>query len=104
EEGGYKTYLWNRIMGNDLVIQFNLTHKDSAKREIFQDLRFRKAMSLAIDREEINNIIYYGNGTPRQVTVIPTSKYFEEEFANAYIDHDPEKAKALLDEMDLVDI
>lgn len=103
-DGGYKTYLWNRIMGNDVVIQFNLNHKDENLRELFQDLRFRKAMSHGINREEINDTIYFGNGTPRQVTVIPSSIYFEERYANAYIEYNPEEAERLLDEIGVVDI
>ena len=40
-------------------------------REIFQDVRFRRAMSLAINRSEINDIAYFGHGVPRQLTVVP---------------------------------
>ncbi|MFW5985898.1 MAG: ABC transporter substrate-binding protein [Halanaerobiales bacterium] len=103
QDGEYITYLWNRVMGTDVVIQFNLNHPDEELRNVFQDLRFRQAMSLAINREEINNNIYYGHGTPRQTTVIPSSKYFEERFADAYIEYSPKEANRLLDEVGLID-
>ena len=38
------------------------------------------------------------------MTVPPASPYFEERFAKAYIEHDLEKSKQLLDEMGMVDI
>ena len=103
ESNGYSTYVWPRPYGSDVVLQFNLNHPDSVLREIFQDVRFRRAMSLAINRSEINDIAYFGHGVPRQLTVVPSSQYFEPEFARAYAAFDPEKAQALLDEMNLVD-
>jgi len=103
KSGGYKTYLWHRIMGTDVVIQFNMNHPDEELREIMQDKRFRQAMSLAINRDEINETLYYGQGVPRQTTVIPSSKYYEERFGNAYIEYDPERAGQLLDEIGLID-
>ena len=58
-------------------------------------------MSLALNREEVNDIGYYGQGVPRQLTVVESSRYFEPEFASAHAEHDPERAMALLDEMGL---
>ena len=37
-------------------------------RDILGDVRFRKAMSLALDREEINQVVYLGQEVPMQVT------------------------------------
>ena len=101
--GGFTTHIWNRLHGVDVVIQPNLTSEDPVLRRIFGDLRFRRALSIAIDREEINTIVYFGRATPRQTTVIPTSRFFEEAFATAYIGYDPATARQLLDDMGLVD-
>ncbi len=101
EEGGYRTLLWDQALGSEVIYQFNLTHEDPVMREIFQDKRFRQAMSLAMDRDEINDVVYYGQGLPRQFTVLPTSSYFQDEFGSAYADYDPERAGELLDEMGL---
>ena len=60
-------------------------------------------MSLAINREEINDIVYFGYGVPRQLTVVSASQYFEPEFATAWAEFDPARAQALFDEMGLVD-
>jgi len=101
DEGNYRALLWTSGMANEVVYQFNMTHEDPVMREIFQDFRFRKAMSLAMDRQEINEAIYFGNAEPMQFTVLDSSRYFEPEFAEAYVEHDPERAAELLDEMGL---
>ena len=97
EKCGYKTYMWRRIHAADVTFQFNFNalfsagNPDTELREIFWDSRFRKAMSLAIDREEINKVVYFGRAVPRQTTVLPTSKFYEEEFARAYAQYDPDE-------------
>lgn len=101
---GIKVNIWNRLHGSDLSIQANMNIADERKRALFNDVRFRRALSMAINRDEMNEIIYFGRGTPRQVTVIPDSDYFEPEFATAYAGYDVDAANALLDEIGLLDI
>ena len=103
KKNGYSTYIWARPYGSDVVLQFNLNHRDEGLRKIFQDVRFRRAMSLAINREEVNDIVYFGQGVPRQLTVVPSSQYFEPEFAAAWAEFNPARAGELFDEMGLVD-
>lgn len=91
--GDFTTHIWNRLHGVDVVIQPNLTSEDPVLREIFQDRRFRRALSIAIDRDEINTIVYFDRATPRQTTVIPTSVFYEPAFATAGIDYDPDEAR-----------
>ncbi len=101
---GIRVNIWRRIHGSDVAIQFNFNHEDSELRALFWDVRFRRALSLAIDRDEMNEIIYFGRGVPRQVTVIPESDYFEPRFATAFTDFDVATANRLLDELDLRDV
>ncbi|MDP6700778.1 MAG: ABC transporter substrate-binding protein, partial [Candidatus Latescibacteria bacterium] len=103
QKNAYATYIWPRPYGSDVILQFNLNHPDRGLREIFQDVRFRRAMSLAINRDEVNDIAYFGQGVSRQLTVVPSSRYFEPEFATAYAEFDPRRAMALLDEVGLID-
>ena len=100
----YTTYMWNNLLGVDVLFQPNLTVENPPLRALFRDRRFRIALSCAMNRDEINNIIYFGHGTPRNTTVIPSSRYYEKEFATAYIKYDPEKANELLDEIGLKDV
>lgn len=102
KKGNYRVLLWNRVQGADVAYQCNLTYKDDiVLRDIFRDVRFRRTLSLAINRDEINQALYYGMATPRQACTIPSSPYFEEQFAKAYIKYDPKEADRLLDEMGL---
>ncbi|NPV81203.1 MAG: ABC transporter substrate-binding protein [Firmicutes bacterium] len=100
-KGDYRILLYKGTFGTEVLIQFNQTIGDPVLRKIFQDLRFRKAMSLAINRDEINKVLYHGLGEPRNATVLPICNAYEEAFAKAYAQYDPKEANRLLDEMGL---
>lgn len=101
-KGNYRLMLWDTPMGAMPSIHFNLTYKkDPVLGDIFRDVRFRQAMSLAINREEVNQVVYFGLSYPTQATCLPESKFWEPEFAKAYAEYNPEKANQLLDEMGL---
>ena len=101
EQGGFHLVLWRSGKGSDVVYNVNMDWPDETQREIFSDVRFRRALFLALNREEVNQIIYYGNGTPRQMTVIPDPRHFKAEYETAWADYDVDQANALLDEMGL---
>ena len=79
----------------------NLNHKDPAMRAILSDPRFRKAISHAVNRDEINKIVFHGRGAPRQAAPLPESQFYSSTYENAYLAYDPGKASALLDQMGL---
>ena len=65
-------------------------------------MRFRRALSLAIDRHEINMAMFFGLGRESADTVLPESPLFQEpNTPTAWANHDPARANALLDEMGL---
>ncbi len=101
EAGDYETLMWPRAAGAESFYAFNLTHQDPVQREIFQDVRFRQAMSLAIDREEINKVLFFGLAVPRQAAMDPENSFYKEEWATRYAEYDPDTANRLLDEMGL---
>jgi peptide/nickel transport system substrate-binding protein len=92
-------------LGENVFYGFNTTVKDPVLREIFNDLRFRQAMSLALNREEINEIVFLGQGTPMQsMPAEPaTVSFVTDQQKNAFIEYDPEKAKSLIKEIGLKD-
>jgi len=102
--GAIRVHIWNRLHSSDVIIEPNYNCKDKRLRALYWDRRFRIALSLAIDRPEMNEIIYFGRGTPRQITAHPTSACFVPAFAQAYTKYDPVRARALLDEMGLADV
>ena len=84
---------------------FNVTSEDMEKRKVFGDLRFRQAMSVAINRDEINEVVYFGLGRPQQYTGFsPTPDFVSPEVEQSYAQFDPDLANALLDEMGMKDI
>ena len=97
----YPKNSWQESTGSRVSYYFNQTHRDPVLRKIFQDRRFRIALSLAIDRQEINEMVYFGKCKPRQETVNRMCSFFEPEFATIYAQYDPERANRLLDEMGL---
>jgi len=101
EKGDYRVLLWKLAEAEMLQFSFNLNHPDPVLRKIFQDIRFRRAMSLAINRDEINEVAYYGMAVPCQSTVSPDCSFYKKEWAEAYAQYDPEQANKLLDEMGL---
>ncbi len=101
-QGGYKAYLWpDNATSTALGFALNYTHQDPILREIFNDLRFRQALSLAVDREDINQTIFFGQTEPFVAPVGRTWTGFEDWMATYYAEHDVDKANALLDEMGL---
>lgn len=99
--GDYKVYLFENTRGGDVGIGLNLTHKDPVLRKIFNDLRFREAMSLAVNRQQVNDVRAFGKATIRQATIPPSVSFYEDWMGNYLIEYDPDKANALLDDMGL---
>jgi peptide/nickel transport system substrate-binding protein len=69
--------------------------------EIAQHPNFVKALSVAIDREEINESLFYGTARMGQLAPLPSSKYYKEEYGTAFAQFDKDMANQLLDEMGL---
>lgn len=99
KRGNYRVFFWKENQGTRVAYYFNQTHADPQKRKLFQNPKFRIALSYAINRDEINDIVYYGQALPRQDTVNRVSSFFEPEFETAYAQYDPAKAERLLDEI-----
>jgi peptide/nickel transport system substrate-binding protein len=102
EENEYRVIQWGDLQVSEAAIWINQNTPDPVDREIYQDVRFRHALSLAINRERINETLYLGLSRPTQAT-IGVAKYMKDEYLDAYIDYDPERANALLDEMGLTE-
>jgi peptide/nickel transport system substrate-binding protein len=97
----YHTYLWDKIKGAQIALFPNLNANDDGWRELLRDVRFRHALSLAIDRNQINQVIYYGLARISNDTVLPRSPLFKEEYQTLWTQFDLKKANWLLDEMGL---
>ena len=102
QDGEYSVNMWTNTVGSTDLLMFNLSHPDPQKRELFGDARFRRAMSHAVNREQINELVYQGlAGEPSQFAPAEDSLYYNPELSNSYVEYDPERAEELLDEMGL---
>ncbi len=100
QRAGYRVQLWSTATSSTVALYPNLTTNDPVMRELLQDRRFRQALSLAIHRDEINKILFYGFGIVGQNTVL-RSPASQEDSRMAYARFDPVEANRLLDEMGL---
>lgn len=103
KQGNYGVRLLESATANEVAFSLNLNDPDLALRKIYQDVRFRRALSLAINREEINDSIFFGLCTPRQATTLPTASFYKKEWGEAYAQYDPNGARRLLDEVGLTE-
>lgn len=102
EKGNYKIDLKPEITVG--VFAFNVTSEDAEKRKVFSDLRFRQAMSVAINRGEMNETTFFGLGRPTQyIGFSPRPEFIDASWEGHMAQHDPEMAKKLLDEVGMVD-
>jgi peptide/nickel transport system substrate-binding protein len=86
------------------VFSFNVTSANLEKRKVFGDLRFRQAMSVAINRDEINEIAFFGLGKSMQfVPFSPQPDFVSPKWEKYFAQYDPDLAKNLLDEIGVVD-
>jgi peptide/nickel transport system substrate-binding protein len=94
-----KVTLWKRTQGSRLALLPNLNYGDEGWRKLLRDVRFRRALSMAIDRQEVNATAFFGLAKESADTVLPESPLYQDTFRQAWIQYDPEMANALLDEL-----
>jgi peptide/nickel transport system substrate-binding protein len=113
EKGNYELRFWDTGSGTGQMFFWNYDVKDDKKRELYRNPKFKAAMSLAIDRPTIQRIVYYDTGILTTGTMSPKAFEFNfnaaaqahyEKFRSLYVDYDPDRAKALLDEINVKDV
>ena len=98
----YSTRLWTTAKGSHLALFPNLNHKNKVLRSIMQDVRFRRALSMAVNRYEINQVIYYGLAIEGNNTVLPESPLYKPYYRSKWAQLDLKSANQLLDDMGLI--
>lgn len=95
ESSGLAIYPTLSEGGVTTTVHFNMTHPDLG--DIFSQRDFRIGMSYAIDREEVIDIVYFGQGVPRQIAPLEDSPLYNEQLATQYLDYDVDLANQYLD-------
>lgn len=97
ERGDYRFVEEVETDMNTVMLILNLTHEDPVMREIFQNKDFRIGLSHAVNRQEIIDVVFVGQGEPWQGAPRPESRFYDEEYAKQYTEYDPDLANEFLD-------
>lgn len=101
KEKGFKVHLWRIAKGSHIALFPNLNVDDAVWRPIVRDVRFRRALSLGINRHEVNQVLYFGLAVEQANSVLPESPLYKPDYAKKWADYDIARANALLDDMGL---
>jgi peptide/nickel transport system substrate-binding protein len=109
--GSYTFYKENEAAGRYRVLNWrsastnayfpNQGCEDPVLASLFQTPAFREALNLAINRQEINEVVWNGLGKPRQASPIMGSPEFDPEHETKWAQYDPNRANQLLDGLGL---
>jgi peptide/nickel transport system substrate-binding protein len=112
EKGDYRVIMWTRgdYAWPWLILYYD--YPDEGIVDLMYNQKFRQALSWAINRERINKVVSLGLATPKQATLSANSPEFQtpegkkvyDEWAALCAAYQPDTAKALLDEIGVVDV
>jgi len=97
----FNVKLWRNAEGARLALYPNLNAADPVWRALMRDVRVRRAFSVAINRRDINNVVFYGLAKQGANTLLPGSPLSEPAFREAWAQFDPKLADSLLDQAGL---
>jgi peptide/nickel transport system substrate-binding protein len=105
EQGDYTLSLDPAQHGADGALMFNQSYEaDPEIAQWIKNVDFRRALSLAVDRESINEIIFLGIGVPGSAVVAESSPFNPgPEYRELWSTLDPDQANELLDSIGLTE-
>ena len=101
KRNSFRTLLWRPATGSQFALFPNLNVNDPVWRSLVRDVRFRRALSLAIDRPLINQVLYFGLAIEGNNTVLAESPLYLEHYRTRWAKYDRKAADRLLDEIGL---
>lgn len=99
--GNYRTLLWGNGAASQIAIYPNLNFADPVWQEIMRDVRFRRALSMGVDRRMINRALYFGLAREGGMSPVSDSPLFDAARMRQWSELDIPQANALLDDMGL---
>ncbi len=111
-QGNYKVVLYRRGDNIEAGMMMLFCIADEGLKELIWNIKFRQALSWAIDRDKVNDIVFLGTAQPRQATQMPYGPEFQTERGKKVLaewtahcrDYHPETAEKLLDEIGVKDV
>jgi len=97
ERGDYRLVSADSADMNVARFSFPENHPDEFRASVYQNKDFRIGLSLAIDREELIDVIFLGQGEPYQVGPGPRSPFYNEKLAKQYTEYNAALAAQHLD-------
>src|SRR5205085_9390840 len=94
----YRTLLWRAARGSHFALFPNLNANDPVWRTLLRNARFRRALSLAIDRALVNQVLYFGLAIESNDTVLASSPLYREEYRHTWARYDRKTAARLRSE------
>ena len=103
QKGNYKVYLDPGQFGGSAYIAVNLTYEgDPEVSKWLRNVDFRRALSLGIDRDQINEVFFLGLGTPGSPAPDETLPHSPgPQYRSLWSTFDPKKANEMLDRIGL---
>ena len=92
---------WSSTGWTSQSMQLNLAVKDDLKRPLFQDVNFRHALSIIVDRNQIAQLIDNGYTEPAQSAPGEGAQGYDPEWTAKWTEQDVEGAQALLEQCGL---
>jgi peptide/nickel transport system substrate-binding protein len=96
EAGGYTVLQW-QTDAPWTAMYVNQSHLDPGMRALFQNVDFRAGLSQAINREEMNQLLYLGLGDTYHPCAVPQDPYFVEGYGRRFTEYNVDEANAALD-------
>lgn len=96
EAGGYSVLQW-QFDAPWTAMYTNQSHLDPGLRMLMQSVDFRAGLSHAINRDEMNQLLYLGLGDTFHPCGIPQDPYFVEGFGRRFTEFSLDEANAALD-------
>lgn len=93
---------WSSTSWTSQSMQLNLAVKDEAKRALYQNVDFRHALSVAINREQIVQLIDNGYTEPAQSAPAPGAQGYDPEWTTKWTEYDVAEAQKLFEACGLV--
>ncbi len=112
DRAGTEVVLWDSGSGTGSIFFFNYDYIDDDIRKLIREPKFRQAVSHAFNREAVQKSVYFNTGEQTTGTHSPKASEFQvndtgaqvyQQWRDAYVEYNPDKAKQLLDELGVKD-